>query len=91
MARAGQTNLEFYIFNRSGGCLYSHDLVSGKVNSTEQADINKQKLLFGLLWAMRGIAEKVSTVPGQIVCIALTRTGEDFQILCHAQVPTSPL
>lgn len=46
--------MEFYIFNRSGACLYSVDLVTKQINSIDSSDVDKQKLLFGLLWSLKG-------------------------------------
>ena len=54
--KPGQTNMEFYIFNRSGTCLYSSDLVSKQVNSSDKEAVNKQKLLFGLMWSLKGFS-----------------------------------
>jgi len=54
------TNLEFLIFNRSGACLYHADLVTRVVNSTEKAVIDKEKLIFGLMWGLKSFSHKVT-------------------------------
>ena len=54
------TNKEFYVFGKTGACLYSHDLVSRQVNSVDKPSVDKQKLLFGLLWSLKGFCERVS-------------------------------
>jgi len=65
-------NKEFYIFGKSGACLYGHDLVAKQVTHynlarpdepVDKAVIDKQKLLFGLLWSLKGFCERVSPKP----------------------------
>ena len=65
-------NKEFYIFGKSGACLYGHDLVAKQVTHynlarpdepVDKAVIDKQKLLFGLLWSLKGFCERVSPQP----------------------------
>ena len=41
MPKPSQTIMEFYIFNRSGTCLYSQDLVTKQVNSVDNDAVQK--------------------------------------------------
>ena len=58
------------IFNKTGGCLYHHDLLASKQRGDLQGLINldtadkriteRQKLVFGLLWSLKSFSQMVS-------------------------------
>ena len=68
---------ELIIFNRTGLCLYHHDLYKSKTNGDlaglidcdkpPKDIIDKQKLIFGLIWSLKSWSEKISCdAPGQV-------------------------
>lgn len=57
------SNLELLIFNRSGACLYHADLASKTFNMTDKATVDKEKLIFGLMWGLKMFSEQLSPVP----------------------------
>ena len=63
-------NLEFLIFNKSGLCLLHADLINNEIlpctalklespTPDQKAVMEKQKLVFGLLWSLKSFSEKV--------------------------------
>ena len=72
---------ELIIFNRSGLCLYHHDLNKSKLEGDlaglldcerpSKEIINKQKLIYGLLWSLKSYAQMVS-------CDALGQQFKNF-------------
>lgn len=60
--RSGQ-NLEFLIFNRTGACLFHADLSTKKVNEIDKTIVDKEKLIFGLMWGLKSFSSKISPEP----------------------------
>ena len=57
---------ELIIFNKTGQCLYHHDLYKSRVegdlkglinlDAPEKKIVEKQKLLFGLIWSLKSFS-----------------------------------
>ena len=71
-------NLEFLIFNKSGLCLIHADLINNEIlpctswklespSPDQKAIMEKQKLVFGLLWSLKSFSEKVRTYSNLIL------------------------
>ena len=67
---AGSGVYELIIFNKTGACLYHHDLMKSKLqgnlkglyhpDNTPQKVKEKEKLVFGLLWSLKSFSQMVS-------------------------------
>ena len=68
---------ELIIFNRTGLCMYHHDLHKSKIkgdlaglidcDKPSKEMIGKQKLIFGLVWSLVSFSDKISCeAPGQL-------------------------
>ena len=61
---------ELMIFNKSGLCLYHHDMFKSKKlgnfaglispDNQDKKVVEKRKLVFGLLWSLKSFAQMVS-------------------------------
>lgn len=51
----------FYIFDKTGKCLYYQEL--NRPYNTFQNNAEEQKLVFGLIYSLRGFVQKLSTDP----------------------------
>jgi len=52
---------ELLIFTREGKCIYHTDLTNKLDFNDEKAIVDRQKLIFGLVWSLKAFSRKMST------------------------------